>query len=167
MTKTAKTAKKRIGRPEGRKPLLNLRIEQDLLDKLKDAAAAHPGGRTVAEETVSRLRRSFREDQVIGGPEVADLAHTMTALFAFCAKRAAVAAGHPDWSAKQWLADQVCYQAGTEEVCRTLIMGMPRPSAENVAETLDCLRRQLAIALSHKGEISGGSGFIAQKDDQQ
>lgn len=57
------TATKRIGRPEGRKPLLNLRIEQELLDQLRTAAAEH-AQRTIAEETVDRLRRSFGDHQM-------------------------------------------------------------------------------------------------------
>lgn len=60
----AKTAKKAMGRPKGRKPLLNLRIEQDLLDQLK--AAGEEQDRTVAEETVRRLRLTFSDQEMWG-----------------------------------------------------------------------------------------------------
>jgi hypothetical protein len=163
----ARAAKKKIGRPAGRKPVLALRVEQEIIDKLSSAAALAPGGRTIAEETVRRLQRSFREDEVIGGPEIADLAHTVTALFAFVAKREAIAAGHPEWTAKEWLADQECYQSGVVEVCRTLIKGLPNPSREQYDLTLKSIVGLLGIDLHLRGEIESGSGFIKRKDDQQ
>jgi hypothetical protein len=55
--KRAKAAKKKIGRPVGRRPLLNLRVDQSLHDRLSQAAAA--SNRTVAEETVRLLYLSL------------------------------------------------------------------------------------------------------------
>lgn len=165
MKKTAQSQKTRVGRPEGRKPLLNLRIERDILDQLKAAASQHPG-RTVAEETVSRLRRSLSEDEYLSGPEMKGLANIMSSNFAFVAKQTAVADGHPDWKAKEWLADQNCYRAAALHVCFTLLEGMPGRSVEEMTDALLALQRKLAIDLARRGEIEGGSGFIKPKDEQ-
>ena len=163
------TAAKRMGRPTkkpkaGERVSLGLRVTADMKKRL-DAAAAS-SGRSQSQEAEMRLERSFRVEEVAGGAEMWELTKTMTALFAFVAKRAATTAGHPEWTAKEWLADQDCYQSATITVCRTLIEGMPKPSADQIADTLSLLQSQLSIGLSAKGEIEGGSGFIKPKDAQ-
>jgi hypothetical protein len=163
MPPRAKSTKKSVA---GKRYPLNMRTTFELRRKLEDAAKA--SGISLTQETERRLERSFREDEVLGGgPEVRELTHTMTAIFAFVAKRTAIAAGHPEWTAKEWLTDQDCYQAATVEVCRTLIERLPNPSRQQMDDTLQMLIRRLAIGLTHKGEIEGVSGFIEPKDQPQ
>jgi hypothetical protein len=54
-------SKSLIGRPAGRKPMLNLRIEPVLHDRLKQSSEQR--GSTLSEETVRRIEHTFdRED---------------------------------------------------------------------------------------------------------
>ena len=55
--KKAKSKPAKVGRPAGRKPLLNLRIEQALHDRLKQSSERN--GRTLSDEAVRRLEESF------------------------------------------------------------------------------------------------------------
>jgi hypothetical protein len=61
-------AKKRIGRPPGRKaphrPVLSQRVPQELYDVIKDAGRA--SGRTMGEEMVWRVERSFEWEKAFG-----------------------------------------------------------------------------------------------------
>ena len=60
-----KPAKKRIGRPPGRKaphrPVVSARVPQGDYDQIK--AAARASGRTMAEEIFFRVRRSFEDER--------------------------------------------------------------------------------------------------------
>ena len=59
--KKAKSKRPTVGRPPGRKPILTLRIDATLLDRLR--RSSEKSDRTVTEETVRRLELSFdRQD---------------------------------------------------------------------------------------------------------
>jgi hypothetical protein len=57
MKKKAKAKKSKVGRPEGRRPVLAMRIDQALYDKIAKVAAT--AGRSVAEEAAGRLNLSI------------------------------------------------------------------------------------------------------------
>lgn len=81
-----------VGRPAGRKPILTLRIDAALLDRLK--RSSEKDGRTVTDETVRRLELSFdRQDlltevlRLTVGAEMAALLWGEMALLAEIAER--------------------------------------------------------------------------------
>ena len=55
MKRAKPSAKKRIGRPPGRRPVLALRIDQSMYDDIQ--RTSKEAGRTMAEETIRRLHR--------------------------------------------------------------------------------------------------------------
>jgi hypothetical protein len=159
-------AQARMGRPTkkpaaGERAPLGLRVTAEIKQKL-DAAAAK-SGRSQSQEAELRLERSFAEERT--GPEMRDLMDVIRSGFAFVAKRTATAAGHAEWTAKDWLADQDCYRAAAMHVCATLLEGLPNPSIDQLSEVLAALERKLAVQLSRTGDIEGGSGFIKPKDE--
>lgn len=62
MEKRAK--KKRVGRPEGRRPVIAMRVHPDLYKDL--AASAEKRKITLAEDAANRLRQSFDWDKAFG-----------------------------------------------------------------------------------------------------
>jgi hypothetical protein len=67
-------AKKRLGRPPGRKaphrPVLSQRVPQELYDVIKTAAGK--AGRTMGEEMVWRVERSFEWEKTLGDASALD-----------------------------------------------------------------------------------------------
>ena len=169
MAKASKTAAKRIGRPTGRKPLLNLRIEQKLLDQLK--AAAEQEKRVISEEVIRRLDRSFEVEDLItdtlGGPALRN--HALSMLGRFAAAGQEAAQGRP---AQEWLRDPECYRAAVVAVAASLIEPMKGPNEKAV--TLHDLHSRLERQLLKSGHLKFdfgdgpiGSGFIAPKGDDK
>ena len=61
----SKRAKKRIGRPPGpHRPVVSARVPEALYAKLKETALA--AGRTLGEELIGRVQRSFEWEQQFG-----------------------------------------------------------------------------------------------------
>src|SRR6516162_5594410 len=64
-TAMSKRAKKRIGRPPGpHRPVVSARVPEALYAKLKETALA--AGRTLGEELIGRVQRSFEWEQQFG-----------------------------------------------------------------------------------------------------
>lgn len=150
MAKKAKSAKKRIGRPEGRKPLLNLRVDQSLHDRL--AAAAASAGRTISEETVSRLARSLGNEEVFGS-ELRQVVDMVGAAFWLGGKQAAISGGHKDWAPRDWLQDQDCYRSAFVKAAVTMIECMPVTSPDEKSLALVALHGRLTSGLVDSGEL--------------
>lgn len=121
--KRAKAKKAKVGRPEGRRPVLALRIDQPIYDKLADAAAAVPG-RTVAEETARRITRSFQDEDLLGSPEVRRLTSMVAYTFA-AAGEGASHAEHPGGTVTNWQRDPYCYHRAVVAVIESLLNGIP------------------------------------------
>jgi hypothetical protein len=121
VAKPKKIARKQAGRgrPPGRKPLLALRIDQPLYDRLVDASEA--AQISLAEETVTRIKRSFTEEAIFGGPEVRHIAILMIVSFYSAGQLAAAANGHSDWSARKWLQDKDCFRSAMISVMSALM----------------------------------------------
>jgi len=167
------------GRPKrkpkpGERVHLGFRVTPDL--KRRVEALAKKSGRSISQEAELLIERSFVEEEALGGREMRELMHVMTANFAFICKREAAAAGHPDWTAKEYLADQECYRAAALHVCLMLFEGLPNRSHEEMEKTLLALMMRLGASLTRAGEIKWvfdekegpvGSGFIKPKDDRQ
>jgi hypothetical protein len=115
MTKKAK--KPKIGRPSGRKPLLNLRIEPSLHDRLKTASAA--SGRTISEEAVRLIDYGLQSQNLLEqainlafGPEITgDLMRIGRVMQNAALRATSEAAGPPvdiaDWSETPEVFDEV------------------------------------------------------------
>jgi hypothetical protein len=115
MAKKAKQPK--IGRPSGRKPLLNLRVEPSLHNRLRDAATT--SGRTVSEEAVRLIDYGLQSqtllEQAINlafGPEITgDLMRIGRVMQNAASRATSEAAGAPvdiaDWSETPEVFDQV------------------------------------------------------------
>jgi hypothetical protein len=106
--------RKRIGRPAGRKPLLNLRIDQSLYDDLKVAAEG-----TLSEEAVRRLRQSFERDKEFG--RWRQLAHVMVSGFANGGHRRAAETEVPG----DWRTNPDCYLFAVRGVLEALVNAAP------------------------------------------
>ena len=63
MAKAKKPKQPKIGRPAGRKPLLNLRVDPSLHERLAKAASA--SGRTVSEEAVRLLDYGLQSNSLL------------------------------------------------------------------------------------------------------
>src|ERR1017187_998950 len=63
MVKVKGTKQTRIGRPSGRKPLLNLRVDASLHKRLGQAAAA--AGRTISEEAVRLMDYGLQSQSLL------------------------------------------------------------------------------------------------------
>jgi hypothetical protein len=113
--KKARTAKKKIGRPAGRRPLLNLRVDQSLHDRLSHAADA--ANQTLAAETVRRLNASFSIEDAVGGPAMVHTANMMSAVF-YAAGSAAAGRNKP---AEDWLDNPECFRAAMMAVMSMLM----------------------------------------------
>jgi hypothetical protein len=148
--KKAKPAKKKVGRPEGRKPLLNLRVDQSLHDRL--TAAAAKAGRTISEETVARIARTFADEEYYD-TDARRIGAMMLSAFWFAGHQTAAGDGHKDWTTKEWMQDQACYRAGLLKVAVALIDGMPIATPEEKALTIEAIRGRVATGLVRSGEL--------------
>jgi len=149
MTKKAKIAQRGVGRPEGRKPLLNLRVEQTLHDRL--TAAAGKSGRTISEETVSRLTRTFADEEFYG-TELRRVIDMFAAAFWLGGKQAAASA-EKDPTPSEWLQDQECFRAAVVKAAVTMIECMPMATPDEKELTLIALQGRLAAGLIRSGEL--------------
>ncbi|MGX1323744.1 hypothetical protein AB7M17_007197 [Bradyrhizobium sp. USDA 377] len=139
--KKTKSKPAKVGRPSGRKPLLNLRIEPALHDRLK--RSSEQSGRTISEETVRRLEQSFSEETALGGSDMRDLAMMLVSTFAFTGQQYATANGHRDWTPRDWMADQASFRAALLSLVERLIFAMPDQSKEEVVLTFEALKGRI------------------------
>lgn len=149
--KKAKAKKGKVGRPEGRRPVLALRLDQQIYDQLTAAAAT--AGRTVAEETARRLTESFKNEDALGDAEMQRVATWMASTFSFTGQRTAIANGHSDWPPRDWLRDQDCYRSALIALTAALIDGLPKPAAEEKELVLLSLQGRVATGLIQSGEL--------------
>lgn len=149
--KKAKAKKGKVGRPEGRRPVLALRLDQPIYDQLTAAAAA--AGRTVAEETARRLTQSFKNEVAMGDAEMQRMAIWMASTFSFTGHRTALANGHSDWTPRDWLGDQDCYRSALITLTAALIDGLPKPTPKEKELVLLSLQGRVASGLVQSGEL--------------
>jgi hypothetical protein len=157
----AKKVRPKVGRPTGRKPLLNLRVEQSLHNRLGKAAAV--AGHSISEETVRRLNFSFRDEDDFGGPDLRFFAVLIQSTFAHNASQAArEKEGGLDWTPAQWLKDQDCYRSGCLALMVTLFDYMPKATLEQFHLTIEALRARLTDVLIRKDQLE----LVEKKDDK-
>jgi hypothetical protein len=109
MAKTKRTRKTKIGRPAGRKPLLNLRVDPSLHRRLEQAAAA--SGRTISEEAVRLMDYGLQSpsilEQAIKFTFGTDGAWITGWVMDFGHILKTIAPGNPDWCEEPATFDQV------------------------------------------------------------
>lgn len=121
MTK-ARKVKKKVGRPAGRRPVLALRVDQGLYDRLSAAAAAHPTPATLAQEATDRLEASFRlrdiTTEIFGSDDLRAINIAMFAAFD--------AGGNLNASDGSWIRnDPDSYREAMVRVIETLVSMAP------------------------------------------
>jgi hypothetical protein len=102
---------------------VNIRFPEELRDRLSDAAVRNK--RSMNKETIARLEASFARDAEFGSEEETTLARLIAAAFSLGGRRGAAAQGHPDWTAREWLVDPVCYAAATAAAISALNTAQP------------------------------------------
>ncbi len=144
----AKAVRKRVGRPAGRKPVMALRVDQTLYDRLQ--AAADASGRTLAEETVRRLFRTLSEEF---GTEMRRVGEMMTSTFWFAGQQAATQSGQINPTPRDWLQNQYCYRTALVQVATNLIEGMPEATPDEKALVIEDIKGRIATGLIRSGEL--------------
>lgn len=143
--------KKRPGRPakpavEGERIPLSLRITAALKRDLEASA----NGRSLSQEAEYRLDRSFRQEESLGGPELARIALHMTTSFYLAGEKAARRLGTGLGDAKDWTANPDAFRKAAVAVIIELMAlapdwNDPGAKARYLAEIKD--------AVDHEAEI--------------
>jgi hypothetical protein len=107
------------GADGGKRYPLNMRTTKETRDRLEAAAIA--SGRSLAQEVEARLERSFHQEAVLGGPEIARVAFLMAARFA-------IAVDGSDWTR-----DPIAYSNGVAEVLDALLSEFPNGPEKKLA----------------------------------
>lgn len=139
MVKKRKIAPKggRPARREGERLSKNrtFRVRGALDDQLLKSATN--SGRSVSEEIEHRLERSFSEDAAFGGGAVKHMAIRMAVAFDHAGRAAAAAAGHPDWTAEEWVLDENSYRTAVFGVISSLLKSYPGSDLTRVLQIAD------------------------------
>jgi hypothetical protein len=104
---------------DGKRYPLNMRTTRETRERLEAAAAAT--GRSLAQEVEARLERSFHQEAVLGGPEIARIAFLMAARFALAVDSA------------DWTRDPIAYSNGVAEVLDALLREFPNGPEKKLA----------------------------------
>jgi hypothetical protein len=102
---------------------LNLRLSEALRERIANSAGR--AQRSMNAEITARLEASFARDAEFGSEEETSLARLIAAAFSLGGRRGAAAQGHPDWTAREWLVDPVCYAAATAAAISALNTAQP------------------------------------------
>lgn len=157
---------------------LKLRFAERLRARLEKAASKTND--SLNTEIVRRLERSFAEEDVIaealGGHELRHLALSFASTFADGGKSAARAAGHDDWTARDWIQDQDCYRIGIVRAMMNLIEAMPNPSPQEKELLLVYLKTRMTNSLIQSGHLKVdfhdgrgpvGNEFLGPTDEER
>jgi hypothetical protein len=134
MPKTAK------GEGGGKRHPLNMRTTKETRDRLEAVAIAN--GRSMAQEVEARLERSFQQEAVLGGPEMARVTFLMAANFA-------VAAGDSGWTG-----DPIKYGNGVAAVLDALLREFPNGPEKRLA--VEAIASRVLSRLAQEKEQANG-----------
>lgn len=101
---------------------VKLRLHKDVVAKLKKAAK--PSGDSFNDEAGKRIGKSFREEELMGGPHGRWLVLLMAASFFNAGQRAAELAGESN-EISQWINKPGCYREAVWAVFQNLMANQP------------------------------------------
>src|SRR5206468_3122089 len=127
--------------------LLNLRVDQSLHDRLRQAANA--ANQTLAAETVRRLNASFSTEDALGGPAMVHMANLMSAVFYAAGSRAA----GRNKPAEDWLDNPDCFRAAMIAVTSAL-MDLHRGDLEEKTMIYESLKGRAAVEFANQKDRS-------------
>jgi Arc-like DNA binding domain len=105
----------------------NIRALPELKKSLDEAAARN--GRSVSEEVISRLERSFVIDILMGTEKVSNFHMVLASGFTHTGMDAARLAGRADWQDEwSWRDDPWCYEQAALRTAYQLWIWHPRPN---------------------------------------
>jgi hypothetical protein len=141
-------------RPQSATVDLKVRMKEPLRVSLETAAKAR--GVSMNAEAVARLERSFSEESAFGGPDLRDAVFSMVAAFAYNGERAAQAEGHPEWTARDWLADPDCYREAMLAAMESLLMKQPGAGFEKIQLQIETLKARMMTRFVRVHEAAAG-----------
>lgn len=154
-------------KPVGRNPVIAGRVPEPLYEKIKAAAAA--SGRSMSEELAWRVEQAFNTDEVLGGPEMRNIAALMIGAFNAAGAAADSADGYVSAEGEyNWRRDQFCYLHAAMAVVEALLVATPKGplTPDQISLEVDVLTKRLKERLTNQWESFAAARKAAGRVDE-